>query len=245
MGLHRADAGPHHLGRARAAPPARRAFVFQRPTMLRRSAAAKSALCAAAPASAPERNARIDELLELVGLAHLADRPARRLSGGEQQRLALARALARDRRCCSSTSRPRASIPPRPRRSRTSSARVAARRHQGRDVDPRSRRGAPAGGRDRADASRPHRRAGRRGRASSTHRRPRGAKNSSQATCCFNEKGQIDAPPLWSARRHALRSRAGAARRTNRSSSPRRPRRRIPGCSAICCRCSRRRPAST
>jgi tungstate transport system ATP-binding protein len=35
-------------------------------------------------------------LLERVGLAHLADRPARRLSGGEQQRLALARALARD-----------------------------------------------------------------------------------------------------------------------------------------------------
>jgi tungstate transport system ATP-binding protein len=40
--------------------------------------------------------ARIAELLELVGLAGLGERPARRLSGGEQQRLALARALARD-----------------------------------------------------------------------------------------------------------------------------------------------------
>jgi tungstate transport system ATP-binding protein len=36
------------------------------------------------------------ELLQQVGLRDLADRPARRLSGGEQQRLALARALARD-----------------------------------------------------------------------------------------------------------------------------------------------------
>ena len=42
------------------------------------------------------RASRIDELLAEVGLLHIADRPARRLSGGEQQRLALARALARD-----------------------------------------------------------------------------------------------------------------------------------------------------
>ena len=42
------------------------------------------------------RQARTRELLALVGLEHAADRPARRLSSGEQQRLALARALARD-----------------------------------------------------------------------------------------------------------------------------------------------------
>jgi tungstate transport system ATP-binding protein len=38
----------------------------------------------------------VGSLLEQVGLAGFGDRPARRLSGGEQQRLALARALARD-----------------------------------------------------------------------------------------------------------------------------------------------------
>lgn len=67
----------------------RRAIVFQRPTMLRRSAEAniRYAMVGAD---------RTRELLALVGLEHAATRPARRLSGGEQQRLALARALARD-----------------------------------------------------------------------------------------------------------------------------------------------------
>jgi sulfate/thiosulfate transport system ATP-binding protein len=38
--------------------------------------------------------ARVDELLELVGLAHLGDRYPSQLSGGQRQRMALARALA-------------------------------------------------------------------------------------------------------------------------------------------------------
>jgi tungstate transport system ATP-binding protein len=65
--------------------------------MLRRSAAANVAYAlAAAGAGREARASRVDELLAEVGLLHVADRPARRLSGGEQQRLALARALARD-----------------------------------------------------------------------------------------------------------------------------------------------------
>lgn len=78
-------------------PPLRRAIVFQRPAMLRRSAAANLHYALSA-ARIPRhvREARVAELLTLVGLEQMGGRPARRLSGGEQQRLALARALARD-----------------------------------------------------------------------------------------------------------------------------------------------------
>ena len=41
-----------------------------------------------------ERTTRVKELLELVGLAHLAHRNVAELSGGESRRIALARALA-------------------------------------------------------------------------------------------------------------------------------------------------------
>ena len=82
-------------GRIAAAPELRRALVFQRPVMLRRSAIDNIAF-ARATAALSDDAAAVDRLLELVGLTHVRDRPARKLSGGEQQRLALARALARE-----------------------------------------------------------------------------------------------------------------------------------------------------
>jgi tungstate transport system ATP-binding protein len=97
MGLLEPTAGRVTWGGRSHVPPERRAIVFQRPAMLRRSAAAniEYALSSAGIARSGWC-ARIDELLKLVGLAGIRGRPARRLSGGEQQRLALARALARD-----------------------------------------------------------------------------------------------------------------------------------------------------
>ena len=71
------------------------AMVFQRPVMLRRSAIA-NVIYALELAQVPpgEREELAREALVSVGLLHVARRPARVLSGGEQQRLALARAWA-------------------------------------------------------------------------------------------------------------------------------------------------------
>jgi len=80
-----------------AAPGARaaQAMVFQRPVLLRRSVAANLRYpLALRGLPRAEQAARSREALALVGLEMLADRPARALSGGEQQLLALARAAA-------------------------------------------------------------------------------------------------------------------------------------------------------
>ena len=97
MGLIPLTLGRITWGGRDAAPPERRAIMFQRPAMLRRSAAGNVRYAlAAAGVPRTKRHERAAELLALVGLEGLVHRPARRLSGGEQQRLALARALARD-----------------------------------------------------------------------------------------------------------------------------------------------------
>ena len=94
IGLIEPSAGRITFAGRGTAIAARRAIVFQKPVMLRRSVAANVAFALAAAGRLAGQPA-IMHLLAQVGLAGLADRPARRLSGGEQQRLALARALAR------------------------------------------------------------------------------------------------------------------------------------------------------
>jgi tungstate transport system ATP-binding protein len=71
----------------------RQAMVFQRPVLLRRSVVDNATYpLKLAGVKQPEEAARA--ALDRVGLGALARRPARLLSGGEQQRLALARAWA-------------------------------------------------------------------------------------------------------------------------------------------------------
>jgi tungstate transport system ATP-binding protein len=73
----------------------RQAMVFQRPVMLRRSTLANVVYGMKLAGITPrECELRSRDVIEAVGLSHLADRPARMLSGGEQQRVALARAWA-------------------------------------------------------------------------------------------------------------------------------------------------------
>jgi len=79
----------------RAERPRSQAMVFQRPVMLRRTALANVEYALGihgTPAAGREQLAR--RAIARVGLSHIARRQARALSGGEQQRIALARAWA-------------------------------------------------------------------------------------------------------------------------------------------------------
>ena len=160
----RARHGPDPPRRAAASPGAaarccrrdRRAIVFQRPVdaPAQRRRQCRYALARPACRAPSARNARpnCSPTSACDGLERPAGAPTvRRRAAAAGAR---ARARARSRSCCFSTSRPRVSIRPPPRRSRTSSAPSRARR-QGGDVDARSRRGAAARRRDRAAASRP------------------------------------------------------------------------------------------
>jgi tungstate transport system ATP-binding protein len=71
------------------------AMVFQRPVLLRRSAAENvDHVLKLRGASSAQRARVIEESLEWAGLTDIADIPARKLSGGEQQSLTIARAWA-------------------------------------------------------------------------------------------------------------------------------------------------------
>jgi tungstate transport system ATP-binding protein len=73
----------------------RQAMVFQKPVLLRRSAAANITYALGLRGvGRRERNSRTLQALELADLEQHAFTPARVLSGGEQQRLCLARALS-------------------------------------------------------------------------------------------------------------------------------------------------------
>ncbi|MBM3589137.1 MAG: ATP-binding cassette domain-containing protein [Alphaproteobacteria bacterium] len=94
-GLLKPSAGRVFWSRPPEQAARRQAMVFQRPVLLRRSVLANTLYpMVLANVARGEREARAAEALALVGLADRAADPARKLSVGQQQRLALARAAA-------------------------------------------------------------------------------------------------------------------------------------------------------
>jgi len=92
---HGAEAGDGGRGETASWAARHQAMVFQRPVMLRRSVAANIDYALKLRGiSRRARFAAIDRVLKRTGLKRLADNPARVLSIGEQQKLALARAWA-------------------------------------------------------------------------------------------------------------------------------------------------------
>jgi NitT/TauT family transport system ATP-binding protein len=86
-----------HLGRPIQGPPDDVAFVFQNyasSLLSWRTVARNVALGVEGTLSRGERDERVADALEMVGLAHRKDDYPRQLSGGMQQRVQIARALA-------------------------------------------------------------------------------------------------------------------------------------------------------
>lgn len=80
----------------RAAPPERRpvGMVFQDHALFPHLTIAANVAFGIARQPAVERQARVGALLEMVGIAHLAERYPHEVSGGERQRASVARAVA-------------------------------------------------------------------------------------------------------------------------------------------------------
>ena len=97
-GLLQPSGGSLEWARPEARPPGlapRDSMVFQRPVLLRRTVLANATYpLRLLGHSAAEARVLAEAALERVGLGRMLDRPARGLSGGEQQKLALARAWA-------------------------------------------------------------------------------------------------------------------------------------------------------
>ena len=93
-GLERVRGGAAKFAVDDSLAQSKQSFVFQSPTLLRRTVRENVALPLKLRKQ-PDTN-QVDIWLERIGLTAAADQPARSLSGGEKQKLALARAMITD-----------------------------------------------------------------------------------------------------------------------------------------------------
>ena len=114
------------------------------------------------PLSRSERRKHAEASLKIVGLADRADHLPRQLSGGQEQRVAIARRWRTTPCCCWPTSRRAISTPPAPGHSRSPGAAQRGVRHDGDHGDARPQGGPP--GEAHAAPGEGHVRAGRRRR---------------------------------------------------------------------------------